>query len=60
VLYLFDTREWHTYRDGDFTEIEKYLQYFLTLLSQTPVDLKPLLDPAAPVDRKTYDRYGDE
>jgi ABC-type phosphate/phosphonate transport system substrate-binding protein len=60
VLYLFDTREWHTYRDGDFTETEKYLQYFLTLLSQTPVDLKPLLDPAAPVDRRTYDRYGDE
>jgi ABC-type phosphate/phosphonate transport system substrate-binding protein len=60
VLYLFDTREWHTYREGDFAEAEKHLQYFLTLLSQTPADLKPLLDPSAPVDRRTYDRYGDE
>lgn len=60
VLYLFDTREWHSYREGDLAVPEQYLGYFLTFLSQTPVDLKPLLDSAAPVDRWTYDRYGDE
>lgn len=60
VLYLFDTREWHTYREGDFAVPEQYFGYFLTFISQTPADLKPLLDPSAPVDRQTYDRYGDE
>ncbi len=59
VLYLFDTREWHVYREGDFAVPEQYFGHFVTFLSSTPVDLKPLLNPAAPVERWTYDRYGD-
>jgi ABC-type phosphate/phosphonate transport system substrate-binding protein len=60
ALYFFDTQQWNVYREGDFRIPEQYFGYFLAFVSQTPVDLKPLLDPAAPVDRRTYDRYGDE
>jgi hypothetical protein len=33
---------------------------FVAFLEQTPVDLKPLLDPNASIEQRTYDRYGDE
>ena len=60
VLFLFDTREWHTYEEGDFAVAEQYFGYFVTFLGRTPVDLKPLLDPAASVERWTYDIHGDQ
>lgn len=33
---------------------------FLRFIDETPIDLKPLLDPGATVNRLTYNRCGDE
>ncbi len=60
VLFLFDESGWHNYRPGDIDVAREHFADFVTFLEHTPVDLKPLLDPGAPVDRRTYDRYGDE
>ncbi len=60
VLFFFDTRSWSAYHEGDYSVPEQYFGDFVKFLSETPVDLKPLLDPKAPVDTHTYDRYGDD
>jgi ABC-type phosphate/phosphonate transport system substrate-binding protein len=60
VLFLFDTQEWHNYREGEIDTVIQNFNTFLSFLDHTPVDLKPLLDPHARVEAHTYDRYGDE
>jgi ABC-type amino acid transport substrate-binding protein len=60
VLFLFDQAGWHFYREGDILVARENFADFIKFLNETPVDLRPLLDPHAPVDRHTYDRYGDE
>jgi hypothetical protein len=60
VLFLFDEEGWHNYREGDLSAARQHFGDFLKFWDETPVDLKPLLDPNAPIDRRTYDRYGDE
>jgi hypothetical protein len=60
VLFFFDVESWRFYREGDIDVPRQHFPDFVRFLSQTPVDLRPLLDPQAPVDRRTYDRLGDE
>jgi hypothetical protein len=60
VLFLLDEAAWYNYREGDIDLAREHFADFVTFLEQTPADLKPLLDPNAPIDRRTYDRYGDE
>jgi ABC-type phosphate/phosphonate transport system substrate-binding protein len=60
VLFFFDEEGWHNYREGDLAAAREHFGDFLTFWEETPVDLKPLLDPKAWVDRHTYDRLGDE
>jgi ABC-type phosphate/phosphonate transport system substrate-binding protein len=60
VLFLFDVEAWYDYRPGELDVARAHFADFVTFVQQTPVDLKPLLDPNAPIDRRTYDRYGDE
>lgn len=60
VLFFFDTAEWRNYADGDLDVPRAHFRDFLTFIQKTPVDLRPLLDTAAAVDRRTYDRFGDE
>ncbi len=60
VLFFFDTERWQNHRDGDIDVPLKHFADYLKFIDETPVDLKPLLDPKAPVDRRTYGRYGDE
>lgn len=60
VLFFFDVEGWTNYRDGDIDTPRAHYEDYLRFLNETPVDLKPLLDPKAPVDRRTYDRFGDE
>lgn len=60
VLFLFDTAAWYDYHAGDFRTAEQHFANAVKFLQETPLDLKPLLDPNAPVDAHTYDRYGDE
>jgi hypothetical protein len=60
VLFFFDIEGWQTQRAGDIAEPRRFFADYLTFIDNTPADLKVLLDPAAPVDGRTYDRYGDE
>src|SRR5262249_14869822 len=60
ILFLFDQAGWRNYEKGDIDVARQHFDDSLAFREQTPVDLKPLLDPKAPVDRKTYDRLGDE
>lgn len=60
VLFFFDQEGWQYPQGGEVTPAESAFEDFLTFYEKTPADLKPLLDPAAPVDRRTYDRTGDE
>lgn len=60
VLFFFDTAAWRHYEDGDFDVARRHFADYLRFIDHTPVDLKPLLDPDAPVDARTYDRFGDE
>ncbi len=60
VLFFFDTAEWRNYSDGDLDVPRAHFRDFLTFIQKTPIDLRPLLDAAAAVDRRTYDRFGDE
>lgn len=60
VLFFFDTEGWKFYREGDIDVALANFRDYVRFVQQTPVDLQPLLDPAAPVDRRTYDRLGDE
>jgi hypothetical protein len=60
VLFFFDQEGWHNYYAGDLTAAREHFGDFLKFWDQTPVDFKPLLDPNAPIDRRTYDRFGDE
>ncbi len=60
VLSLFDVEAWYNYRPGDLDVAREHFEDFVTFVQQTPADLRPLLDPNAPIDRRTYDRYGDE
>jgi ABC-type phosphate/phosphonate transport system substrate-binding protein len=60
VLFLFDVEAWYNYRAGEIDVAREHFADFVTFMQETPVDLKPLLDPNAPIDRQTYDRYGDE
>ena len=60
VLFFFDIASWNTYHEGDLSVATDHFEDFLQFLQHTPVDLKSLLDPHAPVNRKTYTRYGDE
>jgi hypothetical protein len=60
VLFLLDEAAWYNYRDGDIDIAREHFADFATFLEQTPADFKPLLEPNAPIDRRTYDRYGDE
>ena len=60
VLFFFDVAGWSNYRDDDIAVPRASYADYVKFLTETPVDLKPLLDPHAPVDRRTYDRFGDE
>lgn len=60
VLFFFDTASWQYSRDGDIDAVRENFDDYLKFISQTPADLKALLDPAAPVDRQTYDVLGNE
>ncbi len=60
VLFFFDTEGWSNYRDGDIATPRAHYADYLKFVEETPVDLKPLLDPEAAVDCRTYDRFGDE
>jgi len=60
ILFFFDVEGWSNYRDDDIAAPRRAYADYLTFRDQTPVDLKPLLDPKAPLDRRTYTRLGDE
>jgi ABC-type phosphate/phosphonate transport system substrate-binding protein len=60
VLFFYDIAGWHVYRDDDLAVAREHFGDFVKFIQETPLDLKPLLDPHAPVDRETYDRLGDE
>ena len=60
VLFFFDTAGWSNYRDGDIDVPLAHFDDFLAFIDETPIDLKPLLDRAAPVNRQTYNMLGDE
>lgn len=60
VLFFFDEQGWYNYRESDLAAAREHFPDFVKFRQETPADLKPLLDPNAPVDRKTYDRIGDE
>lgn len=60
VLFFFDTASWQYYRDGDIAAARDGFDDYLKFISETPLDLKPLLDPAAPIDRQTYDVLGNQ
>jgi hypothetical protein len=60
VLFFFDEEGWQYPQGGEIAPAEAAFEDFLTFYEKTPADLKALLDPAAPVDRRTYDRAGDE
>ena len=60
MLFFFDIERWVNHRKGDLSIPERHFKDYLSFIDDTPIDLKPLLDPNAPVDRQTYDRYGDE
>jgi len=60
VLFFFDVEGWTNYREGDIATPRAHYADYLKFIEETPVDLLPLLDPKAPVDRRTYDRFGDE
>lgn len=60
VLFFFDIAGWRIYHEGDLQVATDHFDDFLKFIQNTPVDLKPLLNPKPPIDRKTYDRYGDE
>lgn len=60
VLFFFDEHGWQYPQGGELGSAEQAFEDFLTFYENTPPDLRPLLDPAAPVDRRTYDRFGDE
>jgi hypothetical protein len=60
VLFFFDQEGWQYPQGDEIGPAEAAFEDFLTFYDKTPVDLKPLLDPLAPVDRRTYDRAGDE
>ncbi|RMF83616.1 MAG: hypothetical protein D6744_04345 [Planctomycetota bacterium] len=60
VLFFFDTEGWSNYREGDIDAALRHFDDYLAFIDETPVDLKPLLDPHAPVDRRTYDILGDQ
>lgn len=60
VLYFFDEDGWQYPENADLAVAEAAFNDFLTFWEHTPLDLKVLLDPAAPIDRRTYDRWGNE
>lgn len=60
VLFFFDQEGWQYPQGGEIAPAESAFEDFLTFYERTPVDLKSLLDPQAAVDRRTYDRAGDE
>lgn len=60
VLSLFDMAKFAYYRDGDLEVPRSHFDEYLKFINETPIDLKSLLDPAAPVDRRTYDVQGNE
>jgi ABC-type phosphate/phosphonate transport system substrate-binding protein len=60
VLYFFDQDGWQTAQDADIAAAEAAFDDFLTFAQDTPADLKILLDPEAPIDRQTYDRFGND
>ncbi len=60
VLFFFDTAGWFNYRDGDIAVPLEYFETYLKFVDETPADLTMLRDPDAPVNRRTYDRFGDE
>lgn len=60
VLFFFDIARWVNHRKGDLSVPERHFKDYLSFIDDTPIDLEPLLNPKASVDRQTYDRYGDE
>lgn len=60
VLFFFDIDHWSDHRQGDFDVARDAFADYVRFIRNTPPDLRPLLDPAASVDRRTYDRAGDE
>jgi ABC-type phosphate/phosphonate transport system substrate-binding protein len=60
VLFFFDIASWNVHHEGDLQPAVDHFDDFLKFTRDTPADLKPLLNLKAPVDRRTYDRYGDE
>jgi len=60
VLFFFDVEGWSNYREGDIDGPRAHYEDYVKFIQETPADLLPLLDPNAPVERKTYDRFGDE
>jgi len=60
VLFFFDENSWVYPKDEDLAAAKAAFDDFLTFKEKTPVDLKPLLDPNAPVDLQTYRENGDD
>lgn len=60
VLFFFDQDGWQFPEDADLAPAIAAFDDFLTFYEKTPADLKVLLDPNAAIDRRTYDRFGDE
>lgn len=60
VLFFFDTQRWENYRAGFLDVPLEHFAQFVKFMTAPPAELQPLLDPQAAVDRRTYNRYGDE
>jgi ABC-type phosphate/phosphonate transport system substrate-binding protein len=60
ILFFFDADRWENVRSGDFDVPLAHFDDYLAALDATPPGLGPLLDPNAPIDERTYTRYGDE
>jgi ABC-type phosphate/phosphonate transport system substrate-binding protein len=60
ILFLFDVAVWYNYRPGELSAAREHFDDFVKFRDETPIDLRPLLDPNAPIDRQTYNRYGQE
>lgn len=60
VLWLLDMSGWNVCREGDLAPARRCFEDFLQFRRNPPLDLKPLLNPHAPVNAQSYNRYGDE
>ena len=61
VLFLFDQKGWqYDTSAGELDALRQAFDAYVAFREQPAADLRSLLDPTAAVDRRTYDRLGDE